>query len=101
MGIYRLPNGIVSMCEPQASRLLENEPARAAVLRRAGCASGSTTDGFATFSCDRASLESRRSQRSFRLVAGSRLQSRASSLRTDEPNDHAGPNQRPAGEFAG
>ena len=42
-----------------------------------------------------------RSQKSFRLAAVSRLQSRASSLRTDEQNDHAGPHQRPASEFAG
>ena len=58
-------------------------------------------DGFATISGDRADLEFRRSQRSLRLAAVSRLQSRASSLWTDEPNDHAGPNQRPLREFAG
>src|SRR6476619_6964690 len=49
----------------------------------------------------RADLEFRRSQRSLRLAAVSRLQSRASSLWTDEPNDDAGPNQRPLREFAG
>ena len=50
---------------------------------------------------DRADLEFWRSQKSLRLAAVSRLQSRASSLRPDEQNDHAGPNQRPVREFAG
>ena len=50
---------------------------------------------------DRADLEFWRSQKSLRLAAVSRLQSGANSLRTDEPNDHAGPNQRPVREFTG
>ena len=51
--------------------------------------------------CHRADLEFWRNQRSLRLAAVSRLQSGPSSLRTDEPNDHVGPNQRPVGEVTG
>ena len=46
----------------------------------------------------RADLEFCRSQRTLRLAAVSRLQSGANSLRTDEPNGHVGPNQRPVRE---
>jgi hypothetical protein len=58
-------------------------------------------DGCATFFRDRAGLEFRRGKTFLRFAIANQLQSRANSLPPDEQDDHAGPNQWSAWEFAG